>query len=138
MADAPLPLWADDDGKRCRDRHRACQGPRLLIGFLPTPAVVIWNLTKIAASGHPNSLQLNRDLMVASAAIPGGFPPMMIDVEVDGRRHQEMHVDGGASAQVFVYPTSLDVQALAAEAGIVRDRSLYIIRSSKLTPGCRR
>jgi predicted acylesterase/phospholipase RssA len=78
---------------------------------------------------------LIRDLMVASAAIPGGFPPMMIDVEVDGRRHQEMHVDGGTSAHVFVYPTSLDVQALAAEAGIVRDRSLYIIRRSKLTPG---
>ena len=115
------------------------KGRVLLIGTtnLDARRGVIWNLTKIAASGHPNSLQLIRDLMVASAAIPGGFPPMMIEVEVevDGRRHQEMHVDGGASAQVFVYPTSLDVQALSAEAGIVRDRSLYIIRSSKLTPG---
>jgi predicted acylesterase/phospholipase RssA len=113
------------------------KGRVLLIGTtnLDARRGVIWNLTKIAASGHPNSLQLIQDLMVASAAIPGGFPPMMIDVEVDGRRHQEMHVDGGTSAQVFVYPTSLDVQALAAEAGIVRDRSLYIIRSSKLTPG---
>ena len=113
------------------------KGRVLLIGTtnLDARRGVIWNLTKIAASGHPNSLQLIRDLMVASAAIPGGFPPMMIDVEVDGRRHQEMHVDGGASAQVFVYPTSLDVQALSAEAGIVRDRSLYLIRNSKLTPG---
>jgi predicted acylesterase/phospholipase RssA len=113
------------------------KGRMLLIGTtnLDARRGVIWNLTKIAASGHPNSLQLIRDLMVASAAIPGGFPPMMIEVEVDGRRHQEMHVDGGASAQVFVYPTSLDVQALSAEAGIVRDRSLYVIRSSKLTPG---
>ena len=113
------------------------KGRVLLIGTtnLDARRGVIWNLTKIAASSHPNSLQLIQDLMVASAAIPGGFPPMMIDVEVDGRRHQEMHVDGGASAQVFVYPTSLDVQALSTEAGIVRDRSLYIIRNSKLTPG---
>ena len=113
------------------------KGRVLLIGTtnLDARRGVIWNLTKIAASGHPNSLQLIRDLMIASAAIPGGFPPMMIDVEVDGRRHQEMHVDGGASAQVFVYPTSLDVQALSAEADMVRDRSLYLIRNSKLTPG---
>jgi hypothetical protein len=34
---------------------------------------------------------------------------MMIDVEVDGKPYQEMHVDGGASAHVFVYPPSLHV-----------------------------
>jgi predicted acylesterase/phospholipase RssA len=42
--------------------------------------------------------------MIASAAIPRAFPPVMIDVEVNGQPFQEMHVDGGAMAQVFVYP----------------------------------
>ncbi len=38
----------------------------------------------------------------------------MIDVEADGKRYQEMHVDGGAIAQTFLYPppmtTGLDLQ----------------------------
>ena len=58
----------------------------------------------------------------------------MIDVELDGQPRQEMHVDGGASAQVFVYPASFQLKALATEAGIDRDRTLYVIRNSKLVP----
>lgn len=70
--------------------------------------------------------------MNASAAIPGAFPPVMIDVEVDGRRYQEMHVDGRAIAQVFVYPIGLDFEALAVEHDAQRARTLYVIRNSRL------
>jgi predicted acylesterase/phospholipase RssA len=62
----------------------------------------IWNLTRIAASRHPKALDLFHSLMIASAAIPGAFPPVLIDVEAAGRGYQEMHVDGGAMAPVFV------------------------------------
>ena len=62
---------------------------------------VIWNITKIAASGSPRAPALIRDILVASAAVPGVFPPVMIDVEANGRQFHEMHVDGGASMQVF-------------------------------------
>ena len=48
-----------------------------------------------------------RRVLLASAAIPGAFPPSMIDVTVNGVAYQEMHVDGGAFAQVFLYPPSL-------------------------------
>ena len=34
----------------------------------------------------------------------------MIDVEVDGKQYQEMHVDGGTMAQVFAYPASIRVK----------------------------
>jgi predicted acylesterase/phospholipase RssA len=51
---------------------------------------VVWNIGKIAASGNPKALDLVRDILVASAAIPGAFPPMMIDVEVNGKAYQEM------------------------------------------------
>ena len=60
---------------------------------------------KIASYGGPKALDLFVSVMIASASIPAGFPPVMIDVEVDGKRYQEMHVDGGVVAQVFAYPS---------------------------------
>ena len=95
---------------------------------------VVWNIGKIAASGNPKALDLVRDILVASAAIPGAFPPMMIDVEVNGKTYQEMHVDGGASAQVFAYPPVLNIKELSAKAGMKRERRLYIIRNARLDP----
>jgi predicted patatin/cPLA2 family phospholipase len=96
---------------------------------------IIWNITKIAASGNPHALELIRDVLVASAAIPGAFPPVMIDVEVDGKKHQEMHVDGGASAQVFVYPPSLSRStAQFSTQQRERQRRVYVIRNARLDP----
>jgi predicted acylesterase/phospholipase RssA len=95
---------------------------------------VIWNMTRLAASHRPEAVQLFRDILLASAAIPGAFPPVMIDVEVGGRHYQEMHVDGGASAQVFVYPPELDFAGLAARYNIRRERRLYVIRNARLDP----
>ena len=95
---------------------------------------VIWNMTKIAASSKENKLHLFQEILVASAAIPGAFPPTMFDVEVDGHPYQEMHVDGGAFAQVFVYPASLELKTRGAALGAQRERRLYIIRNSKVMP----
>ncbi len=95
---------------------------------------VIWNITKIAASGSPQALDLVHDILVASSAIPAAFPPTMIDVEVNGQPHQEMHVDGGASAQVFVYPPSLHVAEIAKKERVKRDRRAYVIRNARLDP----
>jgi hypothetical protein len=39
--------------------------------------------------------------------VPGIFPPKLIDVEVDGHHHQEMHVDGGVAAPLFLMPDAL-------------------------------
>jgi predicted acylesterase/phospholipase RssA len=96
---------------------------------------VIWNITKIAASGHPRALELIRDVLVASAAIPGAFPPVMIDVEVNGKKYQEMHVDGGASAQVFVLPPSMSRSAgQFSRVQRERQRHVYVIRNARLDP----
>ena len=67
---------------------------------------IIWNMGKIASYGTPEALDLFISVMIASASIPGGLPPVMIDVEVDGKHYQEMHVDGGTMAQVFAYPAA--------------------------------
>lgn len=101
---------------------------------LDTRVRYIWNMTRLAASRDPAALDLFHSLMIASAAIPGAFPPVMIDVEAAGRRYQEMHVDGGAMAQVFVYPVGLDFEALAAAHDADRRRTLYVIRNSRLDP----
>ncbi len=97
---------------------------------------LIWNMTKIAVSGHPGALELFRSILIASAAIPGAFPPVMIDVEAGGQKYQEMHVDGGTMAQVFVYPPAISakVKDFEKERGEVRERKLYIIRNSRLDP----
>jgi hypothetical protein len=108
------------------------KGRLLLIGTtnLDARRPIIWNIGKIADSGQPGALELVQRILVASAAIPGAFPPMMIDADVDGKRYQEMHVDGGASSQVFLYPPSLNVST----SGITRERRLYIIRNARLDP----
>jgi predicted acylesterase/phospholipase RssA len=95
---------------------------------------IIWNMTKIAASGHPKAMELFQSILIASAAIPGAFPPVLIDVEADGKPYQEMHVDGGAMAQVFVYPSSLKIGELSRARGIERERGLYVIRNSRIDP----
>jgi predicted acylesterase/phospholipase RssA len=85
-------------------------------------------------AGCFSSLELIRKLLVASAAVPGAFPPTMVDVEINGKHYQEMHVDGGAAAQVFVYPPNVDVAALSRANDIVRQRRLYVIRNARLDP----
>lgn len=93
---------------------------------------VIWNVGAIAASGHPNARKLIHDILIASAAIPAAFPPVMLDVQVDGRAYQEMHVDGGTVTQVFLYPPALKLREVADAAGATRERRVYIIRNARL------
>ncbi|GJG95033.1 patatin-like phospholipase family protein [Cupriavidus pauculus] len=93
---------------------------------------IIWDMGKIATYGGPKALDLFIKVLVASTSIPGAFPPMMINVEANGAAYQEMHVDGGVVAQVFVYPATLRVQEEAASIGVRRERKLYIIRNARL------
>ena len=113
------------------------KGRLLLIGTtnLDARRPVIWNMGAIASSPDPRALELFRKIMLASAAIPGAFPPVMIDVEVNGKPYQEMHVDGGAMAQVFLYPPRMF--DLIRQQGVKvpsRERNVYIIRNARLDP----
>ena len=56
-----------------------------------------------------------RDVLAASASVPGVFPPVMIDVEKDGWKLQEMHVDGGASTPFFIAPDVAMILGYAPE-----------------------
>ncbi|MEA3411513.1 MAG: patatin-like phospholipase family protein [Pseudomonadota bacterium] len=112
------------------------KGRLLLIATvdLDSRQAVLWNMTRIAASRDPKALGLFRSIMIASAAIPGAFPPVMIDVEANGQPYQEMHVDGGTMSQVFIYPPSLHVKETGEAHHVTRERIAYVIRNARLDP----
>lgn len=112
------------------------KGRLLLIGTtnLDVQRPVIWNIGAIAASGKPGATEMIRRILLASASIPGMFPPVMIEVEADGHRYQEMHVDGGAVAQTFLYPPQIGRLVNMNDAATIRERHAYIIRNGRLDP----
>jgi predicted acylesterase/phospholipase RssA len=89
-----------------------------------------------AARDNPQALDLFRRILLASAAIPGAFPPTMIAVEVNGKPHEEMHVDGGTSRQLFLYPVNLRDAAQQEHIRVFaeRPRKAYLIRNARLDP----
>jgi len=67
---------------------------------------VIWDLGAVAMRGGEPARKLFRDVLVASASIPGVFEPVLIHVQEGGRAFDEMHVDGAASTALFVAPVA--------------------------------
>lgn len=112
------------------------RGRMLMIGTtnLDAERPVYWNMGEIAASRHPGKLELFRKIILASAAIPGAFPPVSIEVESEGRLVEEMHVDGGTTRDVFVAPAQLDLSALDRLYRSRPLRHIYIIMNAKMTP----
>jgi predicted acylesterase/phospholipase RssA len=112
------------------------KGRRLLIGTtnLDAQRPVIWDMGRIASSGDPQALELFRNVLLASAAIPGVFPPVYIKVQVEGQTDEEMHVDGGTTNQVFLLPTQVKASTITAKLGINPIRRLYIIRNGRVAP----
>ncbi len=115
--------------------HR--RGRRLLVGTTNIDAQrpVIWDMGKIAASGHPNALALFRKVLLASASIPGAFPPIRIAVNAGGDVLHEQHVDGGTTKQVFLLPGQLMLKTAVDKRYQVNPRRrLYIIRNGRIEP----
>jgi hypothetical protein len=116
------------------------KGRRLFIGTVQFDAqrLVIWNMGAIAASGNPEALNLFRKILLASASIPGFFPPQYFRVEAGGRQYEEMHVDGGTMAQVILYEAALEPFAEMERLMEVklpgRPKVLYIIRNGPIKP----
>ncbi len=112
------------------------KGRRLFIGTtnLDAKRPVVWNIGAIAAIGTDESAQLIRDVILASASIPGMFPPVRITVRVGEQEYDEMHVDGGVSSQVFLFPAQINARIAAAKIGVTSDQTLYVIRNGILHP----
>jgi predicted acylesterase/phospholipase RssA len=111
------------------EEHR--KGRRLWIGTtnLDAGRPVIWNIGEIASSGDPKAPTLIHDIILASASIPGAFPPVTIKVDVNGQSFDELHVDGGTTSQVFFYPAGVDWKKALKVPG---KPAVYVVRNASL------
>lgn len=111
------------------------KGRRLLIATtnLDSQQTVVWDMGAIATRGGPDALKLFREVLVASAAIPGVFPPVIIPIgDAGGRQIDEMHVDGGVTAPFVSIPEGLYFWE-APDGQAMRGR-IYVLVNGKLDP----
>jgi hypothetical protein len=100
---------------------------------------VVWNMGAIAVHstahstnpGGDDAIKLFRNILLASGSVPGAFPPVLIDVEGNGKRFVEMHADGGVGGQFFVTPPAL-MQSTSSYK--IPADALYIVVNSGLAP----
>jgi predicted patatin/cPLA2 family phospholipase len=120
--------------EKVAEEHR--RGRRLLVGTSNLDAMrpVVWNMGVIAASDAPHRVELFRSVLLASASIPGAFPPVFIEVEAGGKTYDEIHVDGGVCAQVFLLPVGMDWKAIEKKLRVKGKARVWVIRNSKLDP----
>jgi hypothetical protein len=123
--------------RRVAEAHQ--RGRRLYMGTtdLDAPRFVVWNMGLIATSGHPDALDLFRKVMLASASIPVAFPPVLFDVELTpgGPRYDEMHVDGGVGARVFLNGGVFRGSLVRERGGLGPGREdIFVIHNGQLVP----
>jgi hypothetical protein len=92
---------------------------------------VIWDMGAIAEKGDEAALKLFRQVLLASSAIPGFFTPVLIDVEANGKKFQELHIDGSVTSPFFAGPEVL----LQPDSKLkLPATELYIVLNSRLSP----
>ena len=113
-------------------------GRLLLVGTtnLDAQRQMIWNMGEIAVAAErdPEAGQLFRDVLLASASLPGIFPPVHVKVRAGGKVYEEMHVDGGPTRQVFLAPAQLSLRTFDSLYPKPPTRTVYVIRNGKIAP----
>jgi Patatin-like phospholipase len=136
LADSgPLAVQIDKNLTDAMVRDIAAEnrkGRVLLVGTtnLDLARPVVWNIGVIAASGHPDARRLIVRILLASASIPGLFPPVIFPVEDERGTRNELHADGGVSNQLFLYSTSIPLASAPADIRN-RRRVSWIIRNGR-------
>ena len=119
-----------------RIAEERAKGRFLLVGTTNIDAQrpVYWDMGRIAQRGDRRSAELFRKVLLASAALPGLFPPVHFDVVAGGKRYEEMHVDGGATHGVFLSPAEFSFREIDQAVGRKVRRRLWVVRNGKLAP----
>lgn len=97
------------------------QGRRLYVGTtdFDVGRLVVWDLGAIAVLRSPEALDLFRRVLLASAAIPVFYPPVLFEVQDDsGRIGDEMHVDGALVSPMFMPNQVYDAWQAAEDADV--------------------
>lgn len=84
--------------------HEASTGRLLLVATtdVSTGEPVIWDLGSIAMNDGAGAKALFREVLLASASVPGLFPPVVIRVQEQQALYEEVHVDGTITLPFFV------------------------------------
>jgi predicted acylesterase/phospholipase RssA len=136
---APLARLIEQyvDGRFLRSiAAERAKGRFLLVGTtnLDAQRPVYWDMGKIAQKGNTQALDLFRRVLLASASIPGVFPPVLVEVQAGGHLYQEMHVDGGTTREVFFTIADFRFDEIDQAIGRKIARRLWIIRNGKIDP----
>ena len=117
--------------------READRGRLLLVATtdVATGQPVVWDLGSIAKNGGPSARTLFCDILVASASVPGMFPPVIIRVHEEGGADEEAHVDGAATVPFFVPPAF--VQAQSEASGGAHATAIYVIIDGPLAEAAR-
>lgn len=141
FSSAPLADLIDQqvtDELLCEVRAAHLRGRRLFVATtnLDTSRPVIWDLGAVAASNRPDRREHFRDVLLASASVPGALPPVRIPVTYNGVRYVELHGDGAATQELFLRATLLGIDTAALKPGDkpLAGSDLYVIVSGKLYP----
>jgi predicted acylesterase/phospholipase RssA len=112
--------------------REAARGRLLLVATtnLDTEQVNVWNMTNIATQGGEPARRLFRDVLIASASIPGAFPPVLIHVEGSGEVFDELHADGGTTTSFFIAPEVAEF--LPGPITALSGANLYVIVNGQL------
>ncbi len=112
------------------------EGRRLYVGTTnaDTKRIVLWDIGAIATRGTPDARRLVCDVIIASASIPAFFPPVKINVTIDDRPYEELHIDGSVTRSLFFRPPVVP----KGEGGLSPDRlagsNLYVLVAGKINP----
>jgi predicted acylesterase/phospholipase RssA len=128
-----IALYAGDALIDAVAREHA-KGRRLLVltTNLDAQRGTVWDMGAIAASTDPGRYALFRKVLLASASIPGFFPPVMIEVESPELRFSELHVDGGAISSILAIPPAVAFEDQAN--GTKVDARLTILYNGAIGP----
>jgi hypothetical protein len=138
----PAPLEkiirkAASDERIARFAAEHQRGRRFYVGTTDLDArrAIVWDMGAIASCGTPQSRELFRQILLASAAIPGFFPPVRIPVTVDNRRYVERHIDGGVTSSMFFAPPWVPPgERQKLPPGWLHGSDMYILVAGKMYP----
>lgn len=95
---------------------------------------VVWDLGAIAAVGTPQALHLFRQVLIASASIPGVYPPRRIEVAAGTRRFAELHVDGGTTLPIFTGPELLLAAGSSDNMPMLNGATMFVVANNGIEP----
>lgn len=112
---------------------QAATGRLLLVATtdLDNGELTVWNMGAIAAQGGQPALRLFRQVLIASASIPGVFPPVLIPIKASHEIFDEMNVDGSASSAFLFAPGIVSI--LPQEIKPLHGGTIYLVINGHLS-----